>query len=98
MVRVRAVEHPLEPRIGDLVAREFAVLVLVERHHPRNKSVRRRRFVDLRIGRGLRPAVARFLRRLGECDRGGQSNAEREQQDFANDSHGAFLQVVESQF
>ncbi len=98
LVRVRAVEHPLQPGIGNLIAREYAILVLVERHHPRNKRIRRRRFVDLRIGRGLRSAVARFLRRLGECHRGGQSNAEREQQDFANDSHGAFLQVVESQF
>ena len=92
MVRVRAVEHSHQPRVGDLVAREFAVFVLIERHHPRNESVRGRGFVD------LRSMIAQFLGRLCQCNRGGQSDAEREQQDFANDSHGAFLQVVDSQF
>ena len=55
MVRVRVVEHPLQPGIGDFVASEFAVFVLVERHHPRNESIRRRRFVDFRISAAFGP-------------------------------------------
>jgi hypothetical protein len=94
VVRVRAVECPLHPRVGDLVAGQFAILVLVEHHHARDQRVDRRLvrgcFVRSCTGRCLRAAVTRLGWRLGEGNYSSQTDRNGDGQKLRGRAHEAF--------
>jgi hypothetical protein len=94
VVRVRAVERSLHPRVGDLVAGQLAVLVLVEHHHASDQGVDRRfigaRSVRSRTGRCLWTAVTRLGRWLCEGNHGGQTDRNGDGQKLRGRAHEAF--------
>jgi hypothetical protein len=93
VVRVGAVERSFHPRVGDLVAGQFAILVLVEDHHARDQRVHGRlvrgRFVRT-TGRCLRAAVTRLGRWLGEGNHGSQTDRNGDRQKLRGRTHEAF--------
>jgi hypothetical protein len=79
-VDVGAVEQPEQPFVADLVSREFAVLVFIERHQSSHNGIHGAGAGFARVGGGCRRAIVSPAPRL-LSDRDGGESAEDEGKD-----------------